>query len=71
MAVEPIQVRFGDRVRELRTTAGLTQEALAVKSKLSRHYMSELECGKRNPTLGVIDRVAVALGVSPAEVMPQ
>ena len=58
---ESIRVRFGKRVRELRLAAGLAQEELASRANLSRHYLNEIEMGKRNPSLEVIERLANGL----------
>lgn len=55
---------FGATIREMRTARGLSQEALAERSGFDRTYPSLLERGLRTPTLGVIVRLAEALGVS-------
>lgn len=55
--------QFGMRLRRLRRTKGLTQAALAQKARLSRVYVNNLEAGKYDPTLGVLQRLAKALGV--------
>lgn len=59
-----IVLRFGERVRELRKTVGLSQEGLADKCGLDRTYMSGIERGKRNVALRNIHAIATALGVS-------
>lgn len=55
--------RFGDRLRTLRTGAGLTQERLADLAQLDRSYLANVEGGGRNPTLDVMHRLATALEV--------
>lgn len=42
----------------------MTQSELAVSSGLDRTYISDIERGKRNPTISVLLRLAEALGVS-------
>ena len=69
MARNTLEIRFGQRVRDLREAASLSQEKLAGKAKLSRHYVSELECGKRNPSLTVIAGIAAALDVDLGEIV--
>lgn len=59
-----ITVRFGQRVRQLRTELGLSQEAFADKCGLDRTYISGIERGVRNPTLEVIAVIADGLGVT-------
>ena len=50
-------------LRRRRQAKGLSQAALARKARLSRVYVSNLEAGKYDPTLGVLQRLAKALGV--------
>ena len=61
--------RFGERVRELRTKKGLSQEELAELSGLHRTYISSLELGKRNVSLINIHALAKALGVTPDKLL--
>lgn len=56
---------FGINVRRLRLERGQTLEALADQVDLAYSYVSQLERGKRNPTLAVVERFAVALEVDP------
>jgi transcriptional regulator with XRE-family HTH domain len=63
----PRQRAFGDRVREHRHAAGLTQEAFAEKAGIHRTYVASLEAGMRNPSLDLMARIALALGVDLAE----
>lgn len=54
---------FGQRVRELRLAAGMTQEDLAERCGLFRTYMSRIETGQANPTLTMIHALADSLDV--------
>jgi transcriptional regulator with XRE-family HTH domain len=65
-----VQVLFGKRLREIRERVGVSQEKLADLAKLHRTYVSSVERGKRNISLVNIERLAHALGVSLAELMP-
>ena len=56
-----IAEKFGARVRERRTAMGLSQEAFAGKCGLDRTYISGIERVVRNPTVTVVERVALAL----------
>lgn len=51
------------RLRRLRKGKGLTQDALAKKARITRVYVNNLEAGKYDPTVGVVKRIAKALGV--------
>jgi transcriptional regulator with XRE-family HTH domain len=55
---------LGQRVKALRTEAGLTLEQLAQRSGVSRAMLSKVERGEKSPTLSVISRTAVGLNVS-------
>lgn len=50
-------------MRERRVSKGITLEALAHDVGLSYSYLGELERGRRNPTLKVIEQIARALEV--------
>jgi transcriptional regulator with XRE-family HTH domain len=65
--VEDLRVAFGSRVRALREERGLSQEALAARGDFHWTYVSDVERGKRAPSLDVIGRIARALEVTPAE----
>jgi transcriptional regulator with XRE-family HTH domain len=48
-------------VQELRSARGWTQQELADAAGLDRTYISGLEHGKQNPTIGALLRLATAL----------
>lgn len=54
---------LGDEIRKARITAGLTQEELAFRSRLSRNYISLLELNQKSPTFDTLLSVCAALGV--------
>ena len=56
--------RLGARMRELRGRLGLTLDALAGRSGVSRAMISKLERGEKNPTLVVAAKLAEGLGVT-------
>jgi transcriptional regulator with XRE-family HTH domain len=60
---EDVRRLVGGNVRRLRTAAGLTQAALAVRMGVDRAYVSALELGARNPTVVTLWHVAQALEV--------
>lgn len=62
-----ILVRFGNRLRELRKAARISQEAFADRCGLDRTYISGIERGARNVSLRNIEIIAHALGISISE----
>ena len=59
----------GLNVRRLRIAGGMTQEGFAEKSGFSQQYISDLERGRRNPTVVSLYELAQPLGVEPAELL--
>ena len=54
----------GRNFARLRRERGLTQEEMEERSGFSQQYLSDLERGKRNPTVITLYELAQALGVS-------
>lgn len=59
-----INARIAARVRELRAGLGLSLEALAARSGVSRSALSLIERAETSPTATVLDRLAAGLGVT-------
>jgi tetratricopeptide (TPR) repeat protein len=55
-------VRLGERLRQLRVAAGLTQSELA-GDRFSKEYVSQIERGKTRPTTETVEWLARRLGV--------
>lgn len=64
-----IQEQFGLRVRELRRSQGLSQEAFADECDLDRTYIGGIERGERNVSLRNIAVISKALGLTISELM--
>ena len=58
-----IEKRFGERIRELRSSKGLSQEELAYRAGVHRIYLGGIERGERNPSLRNIAAIGKALNV--------
>jgi len=58
-----VRQRVGINVRKFRRERGLSQEALAFECGRHRTYISGVERGIRNPTVLVLEEIAVALQV--------
>ena len=59
----------GSNFARLRRQKGLTQEEVEARSGFSQQYLSDLERGKRNPTVITLFHLAQALGVSHVELV--
>jgi transcriptional regulator with XRE-family HTH domain len=56
-----INIKIGDRIKELRKAKDLSQEALANIAEVDRTYMTKVETGKRNVTVKILEKIIVAL----------
>src|SRR2546423_11819385 len=54
--------RIAERVRELRAARGLSLDALATKSGVSRSMISLIERGETSPTAVVLEKLAAGVG---------
>jgi transcriptional regulator with XRE-family HTH domain len=66
----PLSVATGARLRELRQARGLSVSQLARQTGLGKGTLSELESGRRNPTLQTLYAVTTALGVPLSAALP-
>lgn len=59
----------GQNVRRLRLQTGMTQEQFAEASGFTQPYISDLERGRRNPTVVALYELASTLGVTPRDLL--
>ena len=55
---------LGNRIRELRTNRGLSQEKFSLLIEMDRTYFASVELGKRNISIINIEKIAHGLGVT-------
>jgi transcriptional regulator with XRE-family HTH domain len=67
--MEDMRKLVGRNFARLRAVSGLTQEQVAELANVSQQYISDLERGKRNPTIETLSAIAKALGVSHLELV--
>src|SRR4051812_3568431 len=61
--------RLGARIRALRKEADITQERLAWDCDLDKGYLSQVEAGKRVPSVPVLFALAARIGVEAADLV--
>ncbi len=61
MTIYSAQQNLGATLRGIREQRGISQGALALHSGLNRSFISEIECGRANPSLGSLEKLAAAL----------
>ena len=59
-----ILIKFGNKIRKLRNSLGISQEELADKAGLHRTYIGMIERAEKNITLINIEKIANALEVN-------
>jgi transcriptional regulator with XRE-family HTH domain len=64
MGEEALAERFGGLVRRLRVEKGYSQEEFSFRVGLHQTYVSSVERGERNVTIGTADKIARALGTT-------
>lgn len=64
-----IRARLGSNVRRLREAKGWSQEDYADRAGIHRTYVSDIERGKRNPTVTIVEKLAKPLKVSPGALL--
>ena len=62
-ARENLAAPLGARLRTLRAARGMSRRILARDSAVSERYLAELENGRANPSIGVLARIGLAIGV--------
>lgn len=63
-------IKLGKRIKKYRKLAGLTQEELAEKLKLSTKYIQFIETANRKPSLKTVYKIARVLGVKVQDLFP-
>jgi transcriptional regulator with XRE-family HTH domain len=69
--LKELKINLSENVRMLRGSRGFSQEQLAFEAGVDRTLVSKIERTIANPTLEVITKLAVALGVSAARLLKQ
>ena len=62
-----IKIKVGQRIKELRKIILLSQESLANKADVDRTYVTDVENGRRNVSVEILDRLINALDVTVSE----
>lgn len=59
-----ITEKVGQRIKDLRSEIGISQEKLALKAELDRTYLAGVENGKRNLSIKSLEKIINALDIS-------
>lgn len=67
--MQEISKKLGENLKRIRTKKKLSQGAIARILGVDKGYVSNIENGKKNPTLATIERLANAINVSADELL--
>jgi transcriptional regulator with XRE-family HTH domain len=59
-----IQERIGKRITELRKAKKLSQQKFAYEADIERSFLTHIEKGRKNISVGTLEKILVALNVS-------
>ena len=65
------ELPFGAALRRVRLAAGFSQEQLGLEAGVQRNFISLIETGQNQPTIGTIVKLARALGVKASELVAE
>jgi transcriptional regulator with XRE-family HTH domain len=67
MSERNVAVLLGRRIRSLRKSKGLTQEALGEKCEVNYKFLGGIERGRENPSLSILVKISKGLGTQLSE----
>jgi transcriptional regulator with XRE-family HTH domain len=59
--------QLGMRIKYLRKRKGWSQEDLALEANVNKNYICDLEKGRRNPTLKLLEKISLAFNITISE----
>ena len=59
-----IKDKIGQRIKQLRKEIGLSQESLANEAEVDRTYVTDVENGRRNVSVEILEKIIKGLNIS-------
>jgi len=69
ISMNRISTKLGQNLKKIRIQKKMSQGDIARTLGVDRGYISNIENGKKNPTLATIDKLAKAFGVTADELL--
>ncbi len=64
-----VSIQLGKRITYLRTKKGWSQLDLSLEANINKNYLSDLEHGRRNPSLVILTRLAHVFNMDLSELL--
>jgi transcriptional regulator with XRE-family HTH domain len=64
-----VSIQLGKRISYLRTKKGWSQLDLSLEANINKNYLSDLEHGRRNPSLVILTRLARVFNMDLSELL--
>ena len=61
------RIEIGKRIQLLRKEQNMSQEEFALMVNIGRSYLSRIETGRKNPSIDVMEKIALGFGMSLGE----
>ncbi|HYM92544.1 MAG TPA: helix-turn-helix transcriptional regulator [Chitinophagaceae bacterium] len=62
--MDNIKVKIGKRITELRKSKNLSQQKFAYEADIERSFLTHIEKGRKNISVGTLERIFAALEIS-------
>ncbi len=59
-----VRKQLGMRICYLRKNKKLSQEDLALNCNINKNYLCDIENGRRNPTLDILEKISLGLDIT-------
>ena len=69
MKVDQLQIKIGQRIRELKESKGITQQDLAAVCNFEKANLSRIEAGRTNPTISTLYKISQGLEIGISEIV--
>lgn len=57
------KLNYGERLRDIRTDRGFTQEEIAFRADITPSYYGQIERGTANPTISILNKICEVMGI--------
>lgn len=63
--------KYGERLRQLRTTNRFSQEEVALGANITTSYYGQIERGTANPTISILEKICEVIGITIVDIFTE